>query len=67
MFELKEKIYLVRDNKKTRKSLFKLMHKIEKFMKTSCSNLNSHKCFQDNESHQKLKQHLFYLKSKQSY
>jgi len=39
-------------------------------MKTSCSDLNSHKCFQDNESHQKLeqhKQHLFYLKSKQSY
>jgi hypothetical protein len=57
MFVLKARIYLVRDNEKTYKILFKLMNKIEKNMKTSCFDLNSHKCFQDNESHQKLKQH----------
>jgi hypothetical protein len=70
MFVSKTKIYVVKDNEKTWKSLFKLMNKIENFMKTSCSNLNSHKCFQDNESNKKLKQHkqhLFYLKCRQSY
>lgn len=48
----------------------KLKNKIKKFMKTSCYDLNSHKCFQDNELDQKLKQHkqyLSYLKCRQSY
>jgi hypothetical protein len=70
MFVSKAKIYLIRDIEKTWKSFFKLMNKIEKFMKTSCFDLNPHKCFEDNESHQKLKQrkqHLSYLKCKQSY
>jgi len=30
----------------------------ERIMKTSCFDLNSHKCLQNNESHQKLKQHM---------
>jgi len=46
---------------------FKSMNIIETIMNTSCYNINSHKCLQRNESHQKLKQQIASLKCKQSY